>query len=143
MIDLKTPREWEEVKGIRILDPDGWRGRNFKAFGAAISEEEFDQRMAMSTVDHRPRPPGVPTSAPTSHSVPDHEYRSTLDGDVPCQECGTKENPVWFTDSVFWNNVCTEDNPILCLPCFIQRAEAKGFQPTGWRVTPEWPWRRG
>lgn len=83
----------------------------------------------------------VPTSAPTDYSVP-REYRSTLDGDSPCQDCGTNANPVWFTDSVFWNNVCTEDSPILCLPCFIARAEAKGFRPTGWRVTPEWPWRR-
>jgi hypothetical protein len=49
---------------------------------------------------------------------------------------------VWFTDSVFWNNVCTESSPILCLRCFIKRVEAKGFQPIGWRVTPEWPWRR-
>jgi hypothetical protein len=81
---------------------------------------------------------------------------STIPGDVPCAECGTEENLVWFTDPVFWNNVVRwqgDDpygyavarwggDPILCIPCFVRVAEERGFRPTGWRVSPEWPWRR-
>lgn len=73
--------------------------------------------------------------------MPD-EYLSTLHGDAPCQDCGTEDNIVWFTDSVVWNAVCVAESPILCLPCFVARAELVGFRPTGWRVAPEWPWRR-
>lgn len=81
---------------------------------------------------------------------------STLDGDTPCAECGANTNIVWFTDSTFWNNVVRREgevvygyamkrwggDPILCLPCFIKVAEERGFRPTGWRVSPEWPVRK-
>lgn len=70
---------------------------------------------------------------------------STLDGDVPCDDCGTGENLVWFTDDVVWNYVCRpvgySSDPILCLPCFVKRAELAGLRPTGWHVLPQWPWR--
>lgn len=86
--------------------------------------------------------PQVPrTSAPQEHPVAEG---STMDGDGPCAQCGTQANIVWFTDSVFWNNVFagTDENPILCIRCFVHQAENAGFRPTGWRLTPEWPWRR-
>jgi len=74
-------------------------------------------------------------------------------GDAPCLDCDTRQNIVWFTDSVFWNEVMRIGaglepwrpdipSPILCLPCFILRAERAGFRPTGWHVSPEWPVRR-
>jgi len=58
---LKAPREWEQIKGIRVADPDGWRsfsGLGPKDFGEPLTEEEFDRRVATSTVDHRPAPGG-------------------------------------------------------------------------------------
>lgn len=65
-----------------------------------------------------------------------------LDGDSPCHDCGTDENPVWYTDNVFWNNVVGKNKHlILCTDCFIVRAEKK-FKPTGWRLIPEFPWRK-
>lgn len=77
-------------------------------------------------------------------------HLTTLHGDGPCESCGGG-NIVWFTESVFWNEVMrlwaglqpgqTPPSPILCLACFIARAESVGMQPTGWRVLPEWPWR--
>lgn len=76
------------------------------------------------------------------------DYHSTLDGDGPCDDCGTPDNIVWFTDEVFWHNVVQIDRsrwdgrePILCLECFVRLAEERGMRPTGWRVAPEWPWR--
>lgn len=73
-----------------------------------------------------------------------------LRGDGPCQDCGSL-NIVWFTDNVVWNAVMeaekhafASDRPetgILCPFCFVKRAEEAGLRPTGWRVTPEWPWR--
>jgi hypothetical protein len=67
---------------------------------------------------------------------------STLYGDAPCADCGTSDNIIWWTDSVFWNAVCppNDGSPILCVPCFIERSEARGFRPNAWKVTPDWPW---
>ncbi len=65
-----------------------------------------------------------------------------MDGDGPCNDCGTHENPVWYTDNVFWNEVLGEQrNLILCLYCFVRRAEAD-FDITAWRVSPDWKWQR-
>lgn len=73
---------------------------------------------------------------------------STLNGDAPCSKCGTHENIVWFTESVFWNSVVRESpmspyekaDAILCVRCFVALTEAVGFRPTGWRLSPEFPW---
>ena len=71
---------------------------------------------------------------------------SELRGDGPCSDCGTNDNIVWFTDDVFWNEVCRGesdyDDPILCIPCFVTRVDAKGYEPMSWRLLPEWGWRR-
>jgi|GEM_PF-3928527 len=71
-----------------------------------------------------------------------------LRGDGPCCDCGTLDNIVWFTDNVLWNAVTGEqivaEQPragILCIPCFVKRADAAGLRPTGWRLFAEWPWR--
>jgi hypothetical protein len=65
-------------------------------------------------------------------------------GDGPCTDCG-QENPfVWWTDNVFWNEVCrTGDDyiePILCPTCFVKRVFSMGFRPTAMRIIPDWPW---
>lgn len=61
-------------------------------------------------------------------------------GDGPCDDCKTLDNPVWFTDNVFWNDVMgKEGGNILCPQCFVERAESK-YSPTGWRFVPEFKW---
>lgn len=72
-----------------------------------------------------------------------------MKGDGPCSTCGTKENLVWFTQNAFWNAVVradlspwNENEPTLCIPCFVQRAYDVGFRTTGWELSPEWPWRQ-
>lgn len=78
---------------------------------------------------------------------------STLQGDAPCNECGTTDNIVWFTDNTLWNNAVRGPDyalamarwgvdPILCLTCFIGVVEEQGYRPAGWRVLPEWPVRQ-
>ncbi len=48
---LRTPKEWQVLTGITIMDPDGWRGINSsRSFDDPISEEEWNQRMAVSTI---------------------------------------------------------------------------------------------
>jgi hypothetical protein len=44
------------------------------------------------------------------------------DGDTRCQGCG-RPNIIWYTDSELWNRVMPDDG-VLCLGCFIHRAEA-------------------
>lgn len=70
-------------------------------------------------------------------------------GDNPCADCGAKENPIWWTDNVFWNEVMgrqekfgSEDRRgnILCPICFIRRAEEK-FD-CNWRLIPDFPWKK-
>jgi hypothetical protein len=65
-----------------------------------------------------------------------------LRGDGPCDDCGTPDNIVWFTESVLWNDVIKDqgDDKILCIPCFVKRVDAAGYYPTGWRLTAEWHW---
>ena len=70
-------------------------------------------------------------------SIPEH-----LCGDGPCSDCGTVDNPRWFTDSVFWNEVVRQGDyiePILCINCFVKRVDAAGFD-CNWRLLPEWHW---
>ena len=67
-----------------------------------------------------------------------------LRGDGPCSHCGTEDLIVWFTESVFWNEVCRAepdfDEGFMCIPCFVAKAHERGFRPTSWRLLPEWPW---
>ena len=66
-----------------------------------------------------------------------------LRGDGPCADCGTEDNVIWFTDSVFWNAVVRPDggmDGLLCIPCFVVRVDAAGYAPIGWRLTPLWHW---
>lgn len=66
-----------------------------------------------------------------------------------CSECATINNIVWFTDTTFWNEVIrtapspwADNEPALCIACFVKAADEMGFHPTGWRLIPEWPQRR-
>ena len=75
------------------------------------------------------------------------ELPNHLRGDGPCDDCGTRDNIVWFTDNVLWNRVTGQNavheekhTGILCIPCFVKRADAIGLMPTGWRLLPDWPW---
>lgn len=64
-----------------------------------------------------------------------------MNGDSPCADCGTKENPIWYTDNTFWNAVMEEEvGKILCTDCFIVRAENK-YRVKSWRLIPDWYWR--
>jgi diadenosine tetraphosphate (Ap4A) HIT family hydrolase len=78
---------------------------------------------------------------PRAAALPEH-----LRGDGPCHNCGTPDNVCWFAESPFWNHVMggpqATDDPggILCIPCFVKRADAAGFAPPGWRLMPDWHW---
>lgn len=71
-------------------------------------------------------------------------------GDGPCDDCGG-DVFVWWTDNVFWNAVIREGQKVgaerpegfLCVNCFVKRARDRGFDPTGWRFIPDWPWCYG
>lgn len=50
--ELRTPDEWMAVlhPGIRIMNPDGWRGLHGRPYTDAISREEFEQRYQSCTI---------------------------------------------------------------------------------------------
>lgn len=50
---VRTPKEWEIVTGIVIMDPDGWRVDN-KSFQDYIDEDEWNRRMMISTIMRAP-----------------------------------------------------------------------------------------
>lgn len=47
--EMKTPSEWEVATGIRIHDPDGWRGRMAKSWQEPLSRDDFINRAKVST----------------------------------------------------------------------------------------------
>ena len=50
---LKPPREWEQITGIFVRDPDGWDRKNFTvSWSTPITLEEFQERAAMSTTKY-------------------------------------------------------------------------------------------
>lgn len=52
--ELKLPREWEIIDGIKVIDPDGWNhGLGLRSWGEPISREEWERRIATSTCDFR------------------------------------------------------------------------------------------
>jgi len=59
-----------------------------------------------------------------------------------CQDCNG-HNPVWFAPNELWNRVMGGENAtddpggIVCVQCFIRRAEAAGIIPTAWVLSPE------
>jgi hypothetical protein len=70
--------------------------------------------------------------------------RAEIRGDGPCDDCGTADNIIWFTDNVLWNEVIRAGregpDPFLCVTCFVVRVDAAGLAPTGWRLIPDWHW---
>lgn len=71
--------------------------------------------------------------------------RAEIRGDGPCDDCGTVDNIIWFTDNVLWNEVIRagrgeRSDPFLCIPCFVGHVDAAGLAPTGWRLVPDWHW---
>ena len=47
--NLKTGYEWAEIKGVRVIDPDGWRNDD-KTMADEITKKEFNQRLLYSTI---------------------------------------------------------------------------------------------
>ena len=95
---------------------------------------------AIAWIAHIEREAALAAPAPVTSA----ELDARLRGDGPCQDCGTPDNIVWFTDNTVWNRVMggpgTTDDPggIVCVTCFVKRADAAGLDPTGWQLTPEW-----
>ena len=48
---LKTPQEWCDELGARILDHDGWRGDPGRSWHDRITRAEFDRRLTWCTID--------------------------------------------------------------------------------------------
>ena len=87
---------------------------------------------------------GQITPRPTCPECHPQEAEITWKGDTPCADCKTTDNPVWFTDNVFWNDVMDEIDDrgrILCVNCFIVRAEEK-YRVKSWRILPEFIWTK-
>lgn len=48
-LNARQPWVWERLRGVRILDPDGWRWDG-KGWEEPIDEDEFIRRAAISTM---------------------------------------------------------------------------------------------
>lgn len=84
------------------------------------------------------------TAKAQAYAAPLSALPEELQGDGPCEDCGTAHNIRWFTESVFWNEVVRRPNDghcgILCIPCFVKRVDVAGLWPRAWRLMPEWHW---
>ena len=54
MLEKRTPAEWEEITGIKIVDPIGWKKCHAqlvpKPFHKKISRREFVRRARLSSI---------------------------------------------------------------------------------------------
>jgi hypothetical protein len=50
MSEKKTPQEWAAERGYRILDPDGWRMADSPPFDQPCTQEAFDWRFMLCTI---------------------------------------------------------------------------------------------
>lgn len=93
---LRTPDEWCDLLGARVMDPDGWRDGS-REWWEPISREEFDSRLRVCTIDSR----GYPTFA-----APPLETLHRALKDMPtCSICGSRS----------W--IVRPDKPLECLGC--------------------------
>ncbi len=46
----RTPEEWAALIGVKILDPDGWRGSGGADFKAPCTWDQFLPRLNISTI---------------------------------------------------------------------------------------------
>lgn len=58
---------------------------------------------------------------------------SIVDSDGPCHNCGYPCE-VWFTNNSLWNQVNNGPTGLLCVRCFLAKAEAMGLNHIAWRV---------
>ena len=48
---LYTIKQWEIIKGVRILDPDGFNRTDPKLYERFFSEKEFDEALLYCTIE--------------------------------------------------------------------------------------------
>jgi len=58
--ERRTPAEWQPICGIRILDPDGWRGALAKDWDEPVTRAEFMRRVGVSTIGPWADPASTP-----------------------------------------------------------------------------------
>jgi hypothetical protein len=46
----RRPEDWCRIHKVVILDPDGWRGVDSPSWDTPIDEDEFLERMSVSTI---------------------------------------------------------------------------------------------
>ena len=63
---LHTIREWEKIKDVKILDPDGFNRNDPNLMSRTFTEKEFDDGMMLSTIEMKapPTPNGVISKNP-------------------------------------------------------------------------------
>lgn len=74
-------------------------------------------------------PPGAPEAKGEPAAQP-----VVAGGAELCRTCGAN-CIIWFTDNVLWNKYGKFG--ILCVSCFVKKAEEMGFECTGWKLSPE------
>lgn len=52
-MELRTSDQWQILCNIKVLDPDGWDRSRFQYswYEEKISREEFERRLAFSTIE--------------------------------------------------------------------------------------------
>lgn len=105
---MKTSKEWAEIGGIEILDPDGWDRQNlaYSFYEELISAEEFNSRLRSSTIQMKPiemgNMPGMvynPTNPDTK--MAEREAQKRYDAAIKWLE--ENSSPLYETDSPKFN----------------------------------------
>ena len=78
---VKTPEEWCRIKGIEIIDPDGWSGPDGRSWEDCICETEFDRRAIRCTQKVHWQPAGNASEPPNHPWTPEQraQFLKVLD----------------------------------------------------------------
>ena len=135
----------QSTEAPRLVTAGGSESEERARFDAWMVYEREEHGVVRANLDElaevwwassqEPRPsvaarPEPPVEGPT--------LADAVRGDVPCFDCGTGYNIVWFTNSEFWNAIMDptdERGRILCPLCFVIRTYAVGHR-SSWELTP-------
>ena len=73
----------------------------------------------------------------SSQALPTPLGKEVVRDEGICDDCHRDYTTPWFTANELWNRVIGDRSMVLCVSCFMARAEKAEVNATGWELVPE------